>query len=185
MTFTEEKLDKNLELLKEKLEELAPNNKLIENIGDKLRTATFSPNGSDAFVGDGTFINTILRKLTPMAIKLNELLPEDKRVERNSLVKVCLLHQIAKAVKLIPNDNEWEIQKRGIYYKYNNELPSIRTGLYSLALAQEADIKFTVEEVEAMTINDKDINDDMTRFHSSAFANIIKMANEMIYISEN
>jgi hypothetical protein len=183
--LTEEKLNKNLEIFKEKLEEIAPNNKLIDNIGDKLRNATFSPNGSDSLVGDGTLLNTILRKLTPMAIKLNELLPEDKRIERDSLVKVCLLHQIAKAVKLIPNDNEWEIEKRGIYYKYDNELPSIRTGLHSLAIAQEADIKFTVEEVEAMTINDKDINDDMTRFHSSPFANIIRMANEMIYISES
>ena len=61
----------------------------------------------------------MLKVLTPYAVKLNELLPEDMRVNKNTLVKVCLLHHIAKAVRLVPNDNQWEVEKRLLTYIIN------------------------------------------------------------------
>jgi len=94
---------------------------------------------------------------------------------------VCLLHQIAKGVKLVPNDNQWEVEKRGLVYKYNNNLPSIRSGLHSLVLAQECGIPFTVEEAEAMTVNDRALTDDQARYHSSLMATIVRQASELTY----
>ena len=185
MKLTEETQAKNLELFKKKLEEVAPENNLVEMYGEQLMKATFSVSGPDSLVGDGTLINTLLRKLTPTALKLNEMLPEELRVGKAQLIKVCLLHQISKCIKVIPNDNEWEIEKRGLFYKYDNDLPSIRVGLHSLTMAQESNIKFTLQEVEAMTINDNSPSDNMTRFYSSVFANLIKMANEFVYMAEN
>ena len=95
------------------------------------------------------------------------------------------IDEIAKAVRLEPNDNQWEIEKRGMVYKYDESQPSIRTGLHSLILAQQCGVTFTPEEAEAMTVNDRDLTDDQARWHSSIFASIVRQANEMVYLEAN
>ena len=101
------------------------------------------------------------------------------------MVKVCLLHHIGKAIKLIKNDNDWEVSKRNLVYKYNNELPSIRTGLLSLSMLQECGIELSFDEVEALTVNDRDLTDDQSRWYSSTMATIVRQANELTYITIN
>ena len=176
---------KNYELYLKKLNQIGiDTEKLANEIGDKLADATFSIN-SDNLAYDGALINTVLYKLTPYAIKLNELYPAEIQVDKTSLVKVCLLHHIAKAIRLMPNDNEWEIKNRGLIYKYTPNQPSIRTGLHSLIIAQNCGVQFTAEEAEAMTVNDRDLSDDQARWHSSLMASIIRQANEMVYLEAN
>lgn len=174
---------KNYELFQKKLNQLGiDTDKLAEAYGELLADATFSTTLENGLAFDGSLINTILYKLTPYAIKINELYPTEIQVDKASLVKVCLLHQIAKAIRLVKNDNEWEIEKRGIVYKYAQGQPSIRTGLHSLIMATNCGIQFTAEEAEAMTVNDRDLTDDQARWHSSLFASIIRQANEMVYM---
>lgn len=175
----------NFDLFIKKLNQLGiETNALVEGIGEKLKNGTFTLSNESGLCGDGTLIETTLKVLTPYAVKLNNLLPEEIRVDQNTLVKVCLLHQIAKAVRLVPNDNQWEIEKRGLIYKYAPNQPSIRTGLHSLILAQNFGIKFTAEEAEAMTVNDRDLSDDQARWHSSLLASIVRQANEMTYLQD-
>lgn len=176
-------VEKNYELFINKLGQLGiDTTKLNDEFGELIKNATFSHATSNGLAYDGALLNTLLYKLTPYAVKLNELFPPDIRVDKQSLVKVCLLHQIAKAVRLVPNDNQWEVEKRGFIYKYSSENPSIRTGLHSLIMCQNCGIPFTVEEAEAMTVNDRDLTDDQTRWHSSVMASIVRQANEMVYL---
>jgi hypothetical protein len=70
-------------------------------------------------------------------------------------------------------------------YKYDENQPSIRTGLHSLILAQQCGVTFTPEEAEAMTVNDRDLTDDQARWHSSVMATIVRQANELTYIQIN
>lgn len=175
----------NFDLFIKKLNQLGiETNALAEGIGEKLKNGTFTLSNESGLCGDGTLIETILKVLTPYAVKLNNLFPEEIRVDQNTLVKVCLLHQIAKAVRLVPNDNQWEIEKRGLIYKYAPNQPSIRTGLHSLILAQNFGINFTAEEAEAMTVNDRDLSDNQARWHSSLLASIVRQANEMTYLQD-
>ena len=177
---------KNYELFLKKLNQLGiDTTKLAEDFGDKIADATFSANESSGLAFDGALVNTVLYKLTPYAIKINELFPKEIQVDKNSLVKVCLLHHIAKAIRLEPNDNEWEIKNRGMVYKYTANQPSIRTGLHSLIIATNCGIQFTAEEAEAMTVNDRDLSDDQARWHSSLMASIVRQANEMVYLEAN
>ena len=177
---------KNYELYLKKLNQLGiDTTKLAEDFGEKIAEATFSVNESNGLAYDGALLHTILYKLTPYAIKINELFPADLQVDKQSLVKVCLLHQIAKAVRLEKNDNEWEVKNRGLIYKYVGGQPSIRTGLHSLVMATNSGIQFTPEEAEAMTVNDRDLSDDQARWHSSLMASIIRQANEMVYLEAN
>jgi hypothetical protein len=176
----------NYELYLKKLDNLGiDTTKLSEDYGELLADATFGMNSENGLAHDGALIYTLLYKLTPYAIKINELFPKEIQVDKTSLVKVCLLHQIAKAVRLTKNDNEWEIKNRGLVYKYTPNQPSIRTGLHSLVIAQNCGIQFTPEEAEAMTVNDRDLSDDQARWHSSLMASIVRQASEMVYLEAN
>lgn len=171
------------ELYLQKLNQLGINaDKLVEDYGDKLLTATFTNNAETGLAYEGSLIKTLLYKLTPYAIKLNDLLPEEIRVDKSTLIKVCLLHQIAKCVRYIKNDNEWEIKNRNMIYKFNPDNPAIRTGLHSLVIAQNCGIQFTPEESEAMTINDRELSDDQARWHSSLMALLVRQASEIVYL---
>lgn len=184
MILTEEQKEKNKVLFFNKLSQVCDPGTLEADFGDTLSNGTFSINGIESLMGDGTLINTVLRKLTPTALKINETLPEAVQVDKNKLIKVCLLSHISKAARLVANDNEWEVNKKGKFYKYNPDNPSIKTGLHSLIIAQESGIKFTAEEAEAMTINDRDANDEQAKWFSSMFASIIRIANELVYQTE-
>ena len=184
--ISKEIMEKNYSLYVKKLAQLGVNTEKLEELyGDKIMKATFTNSNEFGNAYEGSLLEIVLKVLTPYAVKLNELLPEEQRVYKDTLVKVCLLHQIAKSIKLIPNDNQWEIEKHGLVYKYNQELPSIRTGLMSLSMLQECDIKLTAQEIEALTVNDRDLTDDQSRWYSSVMATIVRQANELTYIQIN
>lgn len=184
--ITEEIKKKNYFLYTEKLSKLGVNvEKLCSKYGEALMNGSFTNSNEFGNAYEGSLLEIVLKVLTPYAVRLNELLPEGQRVDKNSLVKVCLLHHIGKAIKLIKNDNDWEISKRNLVYKYNNELPSIRTGLLSLSMLQECGIELSFDEVEALTVNDRDLTDDQSRWYSSTMATIVRQANELTYITIN
>ena len=184
--ITEEIKNKNYELyLKKLLQVDVDSTMLSDELGEKIKNASFTNINDFGNAYQGSLLEIVLKVLTPYAVRLNELLPEEQRVNKNTLVKICLLHHIAKAVRLEPNDNQWEIEKRGMVYKYDENQPSIRTGLHSLILAQQCGVTFTPEEAEAMTVNDRDLTDDQARWHSSVMATIVRQANELTYIQIN
>ena len=158
---------------------------LNEKYGDAIKTATFSFSSDNGLAYEGALVDVLLYKLTPYAIKINELLPENVRVDKNTLVKVCLLHQISKSLRYVKNDNEWEVKNRSMAYTFTKNLPAIKTGLHSLIMAQNCGIEFTPEEAEAMVIIDREPNDEQARWHSSVLSTIIKQANELVYIEAN
>lgn len=182
----EEKKQRNLELFFKKLKQLGVETSFLsKRYGELLKNATFTNSNEFGNAYDGSFLEIILKILTPYAVRINELLPEERKVDKNTLVKVCLLHQIAKAIKLIHNDNQWEVEKRGLVYKYNDDLPSIRTGLHSVSMCFDCAIGLSAEEIEAMTVNDRDLTDDQARWYSSVMATVIRQANELTYIELN
>ena len=184
--ITNETKEKNFSLFIKKLSQLGIETERLENnYGEFIKNGSFTNSNEFGNAYEGSLLEIILKTLTPYAVKLNELLPEEKRVDKDTLVKICLLHQLAKSVRLIPNDNAWEIEKRHLTYKYNSELPSIRTGLHSLILCQNSGIEFTTEEAEAMTVNDRDLTDDQARWHSSIMATIVRQASELTYLTLN
>lgn len=160
-------------------------NILKEKYGDVLADASFSTTTDCGLAYDGSLIEIALTKLTVYAIKVNNLYPEDLRVDVNSIVKVCLLQHIAKAIRTEKSTNEWRIKNLGEAYTYVKKSPAIGTGLHSLAMATECGIQFNPIEVEAMVCNDRSNDDIQAKYHSNMLTNIIKQANEMVYIEAN
>lgn len=184
MISTETK-EKNFLIYVEKLKGVGVDITPVIESGVDIKNATFTNSGEHGNAYEGSLLEIVLKVLTPYAVKLNELLPEAIRADKSTLVKICLLHHIAKAVRLVPNDNQWEIEKRKMVFKYDDTQPSIRTGLHSMVIAQNGGISFTPEEAEAMVVNDREMTDDQFRWHSSVLATIVRMANELTYTQIN
>ena len=172
--------EKNYEIFLKKLNQFGIDTEILNNrYGELIRDASFTLSNDNGMAYEGSLVDIVLKVLTGYAVRINELLPKEKQVDKSSLVKVCLLHHISKAVRIIKNDNAWEIEKKNLIYKYDDNQPAIRTGLHSLAICQSCGIPFTIDEVEAMTINDRDLSDNQARYHSNIMSLIVRQANEM------
>lgn len=177
--ITQEIQNKNLSLLFDKLRQIGiDTHQMEEELSDSLLTAPFSNLNDHGMAFDGSLLHIVLRTFTPYAVKINELLPDSIKVEQNKLVKICLLSQLAKCKMFIPNDNTWEVQNRQMPYKFAPNNVSLRTGIKSLLLAQNMGVTFTEEEVDAMTILDRE-QDLQAKYFATPLATIIKQAYEL------
>ena len=184
--LTEEKIEKNYGLFLKALSQIGISDLVIkEETAELIKHASFSlSNGENGNVAyDGSLIETILRVLTPYAVKINDALPKDLQVEKEKVIKVCLLSHLSKMVMFVKNDNQWEIEKRGMVYKYAPTKVALKMGMKSLYIAQSLGIKFTEDEMEAMTVMDRDENDSQVKYYSSPLATIIKQANELTHLT--
>lgn len=176
-----EKINENYVLFLKKLEGVGVDYaNIVKYVGENnLKNATFAINSDMGMAYDGSLINIILRKVTKYAVLINQMLPENVKVNEESLIKVCLLHQISKAIMFEENDSTWEKTNRGLLYKYSELEGSLRCGERSAYICLSNGVQFTPEEYEAMRIMDKDSEDTYTKFYSSPIATIVKQANEL------
>lgn len=172
MNINDELKEKNFSIFIKKLSELGVDVDLFSSTFnvDKVKNATFNiTNG-----GDGTLLHFILRVLTPNALKVLELNPDGLLVNKESLIKVCLLSHLSKI-------NMFQHGKREGTYEYAPYPYGMKMGLRSLALCEELNIKLTAEEIEAMTILDRE-NEDQAKFFASPLAQVFKIANELTFL---
>ena len=155
---------------------------LIDSLGgdEKVMDAPFANTSDTGLAYRGSLIETLL-SLTTYAVKINQLLPTNKQADIKSIVKVGLLHHLAKVLLYEVNDNTWEVTNRGMVYKYNSDLlGALRVGERSTLLACNAGVKFTEYEFEAMRIMDKTNDDNYAKYYSSSLSTVIKQANEIV-----
>ena len=172
--------EKNLELYFKKLSECGINVEVLrEKYGEKLLNGTYTFSRKDKGCGDGELLNILLRKLTPTAIGINNLLPEDLRVDTTMLIRTCLLSQISKAVMVIPNENQWEIENRGILYKFDEFPYAMKMGMRTISMCMDCGIVLNDNEIEAISNLDRD-EDKQIKFFSSPLATILRQATEII-----
>lgn len=155
---------------------------LIEALGgeDAVIDASFATTSDTGLAFNGSLCHAILN-ITSYAVALNELLPEHKRVDKNSIVKVCLLQHIAKVVMFKENTNTWEVEKRGMIYTFNDLDGALRCGERSILITMNAGVKLTAEEYEAMRIMDKAVDDDnYSKYYSSILSMVVRQANEIL-----
>lgn len=171
--ITEEIKEKNYSIFLKKLSELNIDTTLMESIFDreKVKNATFNiTNG-----GEGTLLHIILRILTPNALKIAELnAPNGFEINKESLIKVCLLSHLSKI-------EMFQKGKREGTFEYAPYPYGMKMGLRSIALCESFNIKLTAEEIEAMTILDRE-TEDQAKFFASPLAQIVKIANELTFL---
>lgn len=122
---------------------------------------------------EGGLIDHLLN-VAKYAVIINKSLPEDERVDQNSLVKVCLLHQIGKAKLYKPCESEWHRKNQGKMYEFNSDLTSMRIGERSIHYATNNGVKFTDDEYVAI-LNFEKTDDKMSVYHNSMIGELLKM----------
>jgi hypothetical protein len=90
------------------------------------------------------------------ALELKNLLAPD--ISDESTVIAALFHDIGKVGMpgkpyYLPNDNKWEIEKRGMTYKVNPEIVTMNLAVRSLHLISNR-VQLTEEEAQAIVAHD-------------------------------
>jgi hypothetical protein len=131
---------------------------------------------------EGGLIEHLLN-VAKYAVLINKSLPEDEKVDQNSLVKVCLLHQIGKAKLYKPCESEWHRKNQGKMYEFNNDLISMRISERSIYYITSHGVNLTEEEYAAILNFDK-TDDKMAEFHNSMIGELLKMGSVLAIKSQ-
>jgi hypothetical protein len=150
---------------------------LIAFLGETIVGAPASTSLNMYGAYDGGLIDHSLR-VTKYAVSLNDLLPETLRVSKESLVKVCILHQIGKTFLFKPCTSDWHV-KQGKVFDFNENIVSMRVGERSVYYALSNGTSLTEQEYQAIVNFDKDDSDLQAKYHSTTLAMLLKQANEM------
>lgn len=178
-------LNSNFLLYRKKLETVCDEDlsQFFDDLGELIKNATFSSIEESGLAYDGSFVIMVLKNISKYAFKLNEMLNEDLKVDTKSLIKVCLLHHISKIFLYKKTKDEWK-KSKGMIYEYNETNNALKGGLKSVSICLKYGIKFTEEEIEAMTIMDRD--DEQSKYYSSMLSVLVKESNELsYYINKN
>jgi hypothetical protein len=106
-------------------------------------------------------------------------------IDNQSLVKVCCLQHLSKIEMYEVNDNQWEIDKRGMLYKFAETEGCLKFGERSALNAMNAGVKLTPGEFEAICSLDKDGEDAKNRkYVVGILSTIVRQANELAYAIE-
>lgn len=147
---------------------------LMTFLGEDLIKAPASTMQSLHNAFEGGLIDHSLR-VAQYAVKFNNALPEDEKVDQTSLLKVCLLHQIGKAKLYKPCTSEWHRTNQGKMYEFK-DVTSMRVGERSLLYALSNGVDFTEEEYAAIIMFDK-TDDKMAEYHNTILGELLKMGN--------
>lgn len=157
-------------------------NEIINSVGgeEALKNASFSNLRESGSAYEGSLVRNSLR-LAKIAVGINKQFPENKQLPNETIYKVSLLSHVSKVLLYEKNNNTWEVENRGMIYKYVNLPGAIRTGERSILIATNAGAKFTAEEFEAMRSYDKADDDDaFAKYFTSQLALIMRQANELL-----
>lgn len=149
------------------------NDQFIQFLGTEFVSQSASTQLDYHFCYEGGLINYLLT-VTKYAIGINDSLPENEQVNKESLIKVCLLHGIGKAHLYIPNESEWHREKQGKLYEFNEKVTSMRVGERSIYYLAKFNIKLNEDEHIAILNADK-ITDRMSDYHNSMVGELLKM----------
>lgn len=183
--LTEEIKLKNYEIFLQKIEKYGVSKETIESVfGNELINATYAIDNQSHLAYEGSLLNTVLRTLIPYSLKLNDILPDNIKCDKDTIIKIGLIQHLAKSNMFIKNDNNWEIEKLGKMFKFAPNKIALRTGAKALAIAFKLGLTLTDNEIEAITIIDKDSNDEQAKLFATPLAVIIRQANELT-LTEN
>jgi len=156
---------------------------LLNFLGEDLITAPASTLTSLHNAFPGGLVDHILIT-TKYAIGINQILPEKLKVDNNSLIKVCFLHQIGKTFLYTWCESEWHRTNQGKIYEYNEKLVSLKIGERSAFYALKYGVELNDEEYQAIVNYDKPDDDKQSKWYSSTLSTILKQANELAIIEE-
>ena len=133
--------------------------------------APLMPMKSGVNVFSGGLVEYII-KVSRYILKINKTLPEQFRVNEESLIKVAIVHNLGRINLFIPNKNNWSVINQGRVYEYNNTLTAFTIPERSLYYIQGF-IKLSDAELQAIFNYEKE-NDKQAEYYSNIITDILK-----------
>jgi hypothetical protein len=184
MSIAKEKVLKNAKKFHETgLKYEFVNDELMELLGEEFTSAPACSTLNLYNAHEGGLIQFILT-ITKYAVSVNELLPEDKKVNVKSLVRVCCLHQIGKAKMFVEQKSQWHKDNKGEMFIFNNDLLSMSVAERSIYYAMTAGIKLSEDEVFAIFNYNSDFAARPLKSEGEKLASILRVAS-MIAVIES
>ena len=142
-------------------------NKLVEDLGQRILTTSYSQKESEPFCGIGGLIEYSL-ELAKRANTLSSAM--NFNISKASIIKCALLSAIGrigneKYDRFIEQDSDWHKEKIGQYYKWNEDCPKYKTQDMTLWYLQRYNISLTWEEWNAISLI-SDTDSDKNMFYS-------------------
>jgi hypothetical protein len=182
--LTKEKVLKNAETYHKKTTEYGVmNDKLIKMLGEGFISAPCMMGENQYCAYEGGLIAHMLN-VTKEAMGINNSLPENKRVDTKTLVRVCLIHQIGKSKMYVEQTSKWHRENRGELYTFNDTLLSMSTGERSVYYLLNSGIDLTEDEVFAIYNYNEDFTNRPITKDGEKLANILRVANLLAIIHE-
>lgn len=191
MELTEEKRNLNFVLWTKKLKDYnCYSESLINELGEKLKNASFNMNEANGECYEGSLIEVILNNLCTLGYHINELAfglnDKGKRnhpflnVNTEMIMRVLLLQHISKAEYFITQTENWK-KNKGYLFDFNGELETqLKMGERSAFLCMKHGIQLSEIEFEAMTIVDKD--DKCFNSHQNQLVVLVKTINQLVAV---
>lgn len=158
-----------------------------DTLKENLKRSAGALNEDTGIAYPGGLISHINLTLV-LAEKFYNILNEEPfnilNIDKKTLEKVLLLMHLSKIEMFEPNDNQWEIEKRGLNFKFAQLEGKLKFGERSILDATQRGIFLTAEEFEAMRSIDKKGEDTGSDFYSSTLSTIVRQVNEIAYIFE-
>ena len=151
------------------------NDELMSFLGEDFIKAPSSNMGNQYNCFEGGLVDYLLN-VTKYAVLINNSLPLEEQVNQNSLIRVCLVHQIGKAKLYIENTSS--NYSDGKLYNYNQKLVSMRISERSIFYLTSYGIKLTEEEYIIILNFDK-VDDKMSEFYNSKMGYLLKMGSTL------
>lgn len=157
--------------------------KLIEDLGEKLKRAPFATSETSGGAYKGALLDVTLNHICKNAFVRNSSIYGVGHIlhcNPTSLMKVLLLQHICKAEMFVEQTNAWK-KKNGYPYDFNDNIDAtLKCGTWSLAICMRYDIKLTQDEIQAMTIIDRE--DDKNTMFITPLTLAVKTANQEILV---
>lgn len=158
-----------------------------ENFKETLKTASGALNEDTGVAYPGGLIRHINVTLA-IADKLYEIISEKPfdvlGVDKNSLIKVLLLMHLSKIKMYEPNDNAWEIEKRGLNFKFSELEGRLKFGERSILICMDSRIPLTALEFEAIRSIDRKSEGTGSDMYESTLSLVVRQVNELAYAFE-
>ena len=134
---------------------------------------------------DGGLVDHMLRVAT-YAVKIADIVPENIRPTRESVLRVSLLHGLGKVGLYKTCDSEWHRKNLGKMYEFNEKITSMTVGersIYHIISNNNSDI-LTDIEYQAIINHSKPGTDDMSEWHTETLGEILKMSIKLAILEE-
>lgn len=121
---------------------------------------------------------------TALAQRIAKMISGTFEIDEKTLLKVCVLMHLSKRHLFVENDNQWEVEKRHIYFKFNDNLEgALKFGERSVLEALTRGVIINPIEFEAFNCMDSD-DDGKKKYTKSILSMVIRQANELAYAIE-